>query len=74
MFIYTYLSSLMFAILAIAWILDRGLHSRHPIGRILSTTLIFLMVMAFVFWLPLYWGVPLSFDEWQHRMWLKSWR
>ncbi len=74
MFIYTYLSSLMFAILAIAWILDRGLHSRHPIGRILSTTLIFLMVMAFVFWLPLYLGLPLSFDEWQHRMWLKSWR
>jgi dolichyl-phosphate-mannose-protein mannosyltransferase len=74
MFIYTYMSSLMFAILAIAWILDRGLYSRYPIGRILSTALIFLMVMAFIFWLPLYLGLPLSPIAWQHRMWLGSWR
>jgi dolichyl-phosphate-mannose--protein O-mannosyl transferase len=74
MFIYTYMSALIFAILAIAWILDRGLHSRYPIGRILSTALIFLAVMAFVFWLPLYLGLPLSPIAWQHRMWLGSWR
>jgi dolichyl-phosphate-mannose-protein mannosyltransferase len=72
-FVYLYMSALIFGILAIAWLLDRGLHHPHPLPQVLSTSVIYLVVMAFVFWLPFYLGLPLSSDAWQQRIWFNSW-
>lgn len=71
-FIYYYMGALIFAILALAWLIDQYLHYRIW-QRGLGVTIIFLILCSFVFWIPIFLGLPLSPDEFQSRMWLKSW-
>jgi dolichyl-phosphate-mannose--protein O-mannosyl transferase len=63
----------VFAFLAIAWIVDRWLRSYQLWLRAMGVTIVFLILLAFVFWLPVYLGLPLSPEEFQSRMWLRSW-
>ena len=72
-FIYLYMGAAIFAFLSLAWLVERWLHSLRPRLRGMGITAIFLILVAFVFWLPLYWGLPLSTEGWQIRIWLKSW-
>lgn len=72
-FLYHYMSASVFAGLALAWIVDRWLHSYHRNLRLLGVTAIFLILIAFVFWMPLYLGLPLSPESYRWRMWLPSW-
>ncbi|MFW6358149.1 MAG: dolichyl-phosphate-mannose--protein mannosyltransferase [Chroococcales cyanobacterium] len=72
-FIYHYMGASVFAGLALAWMIDRWLHSSQYFQRQLGITLIAAIVIAFVFWLPLYLGFPLSPEGFQLRMWFKSW-
>jgi dolichyl-phosphate-mannose--protein O-mannosyl transferase len=39
----------------------------------MGVTIIFLVLGAFIFWMPIYLGLPLSQWEWKIRMWLASW-
>ncbi|MEB3884815.1 phospholipid carrier-dependent glycosyltransferase [Lyngbya sp. CCY1209] len=73
LFIYHYMGAVVFAIMAAAWWCDRWLHSRQPDRKIMGMTAIVLVVMAFLYWLPIYLGLPLSPEEWKLRMWLNSW-
>jgi dolichyl-phosphate-mannose--protein O-mannosyl transferase len=43
------------------------------IGASASVKTIFLILLAFIFWLPVFLGLPLSPQEFQSRMWLPSW-
>lgn len=72
-FIYHYMGASLFAVLAIAWFIDRWL--RHPDStlRQLALGLIGLMGLALLFWLPIYLGLPLSPFGFKLRMWLPSW-
>lgn len=72
-FLYHYMGSSVFSLLALAWWVDRWIHSpqRHLRGR--GVTIIFLILLAFVFWMPVYLGLPLSAWGWKVRMWLSSW-
>lgn len=72
-FLYHYLPASMYSLLAIAWLVDRWLHSFQPILRGIGITAIFLILLAFVFWLPIYLGLPLSLEGFQRRMWFSSW-
>lgn len=72
-FIYYYMGAAIFAFLALSWIVDLCLHSYQLWRRGLGVTIIFLILLAFVFWLPVFLGLPLSPQEFQSRMWLKSW-
>ncbi|NHC36184.1 dolichyl-phosphate-mannose--protein mannosyltransferase [Scytonema millei] len=72
-FLYHYMGASVFATLALAWIVDRWLRSYHRNLRLLGITAIFLILLAFVFWLPLYLGLPLSPESYRWRMWLPSW-
>nr|WP_290224509.1 phospholipid carrier-dependent glycosyltransferase [Trichocoleus desertorum] len=72
-FLYHYMGASVFSLLAIAWLIDRWLHSRQYWFRIAGVTAIFLTIMAFIFWLPFYLGLPLSPTEWQLRRWLPTW-
>jgi dolichyl-phosphate-mannose-protein mannosyltransferase len=72
-FIYHYMGASVFATLALAWIIDRWLYSPKPMLRGTGVTVIFLVLLAFVFWMPIYLGLPLDQQAYQIRMWLKSW-
>ena len=72
-FLYHYMGASVFAGLAIAWLVDQGLHSYRPQLRVLGITVIFLILLAFVFWMPIYLGLPLSPEDYKLRIWLRSW-
>ncbi|OCR00373.1 dolichyl-phosphate-mannose--protein O-mannosyl transferase [Oscillatoriales cyanobacterium USR001] len=72
-FLYHYMGSSVFAGLALAWWVDRWLHSPQSHLRGIGVSVIFLILLAFVFWMPIYLGLPLSPDNWKLRMWLVTW-
>jgi dolichyl-phosphate-mannose--protein O-mannosyl transferase len=72
-FLYHYMGASVFSGLALAWLVDRWLHSQQSQYRSASITVIFVVLLAFVFWLPIYLGLPLSLQGYQLRMWFKSW-
>lgn len=72
-FLYHYMGSSVFATLGLAWWIDRWLYSPQRRLRGMGVTVIFLVLLAFVFWMPVYLGLPLSPDGWKIRMWFSSW-
>lgn len=75
-FIYHYMTGVVFAFLAIAWLVDQSLRSYYKEFRVFGVTVIFLVLFALVFWLPIYLGLPLSEEAYEQRiMWMgiKTW-
>lgn len=72
-FVYLYMSASVFAFLGLAWLVDRWLQSYQTRLRIMGVTAIFLVLGSFVFWLPIYLGLPLTSPQYQLRIWLSSW-
>ncbi|MDY6937028.1 MAG: phospholipid carrier-dependent glycosyltransferase [Cyanobacteriota bacterium] len=72
-FLYLYMSALVFAILALAWIIDRWWNSDRPQSKIFTISTISIVFLALIFWLPIYLGLPLSPAQFQIRMLLPSW-
>ncbi len=75
-FIYHYMTGVIFAFLAIAWLVDQSLRSYYKEVRVFGVTVIFLILFAFIFWMPLYLGLPLSSEDYDRRiMWMgiKTW-
>lgn len=73
LFLYHYMAAAIFALLAISEVITRWLLSRYQARRLAGLVLIVGVAIAFLFWLPLYLGLPLSPDALQQRWWLKSW-
>ncbi len=72
-FIYHYMTAVVFAFLAIAWFVDQCLRSYYPQVRVVGVTITFIILAAFIFWMPVYLGLPLSLSGYKLRMWLHSW-
>lgn len=72
-FLYHYMGASVFATMAIAWLVDRWLSSRQSYLRQMGVAVIALVAIAFLFWLPIYLGLPLSPEGFKLRMWLPSW-
>ena len=72
-FIYHYMSSVIFIFMALAWLVDCCISSYYKETRALGVTLTFIVIAAFIFWLPLYLGLPLSPDDYRLRMLFDSW-
>lgn len=72
-FIYLYMPAAIFGFLTIAWLVERWLYSCDIEFRLLGVTVIFIIVLAFLFWLPVYLGLPLSSEGFRWRIWLGSW-
>lgn len=72
-FLYHYMGSSLFAGLGLAWIVDRWLSSNQPHWRTAGFTAICLILVAFIFWMPIYLGLPLSPEGYKLRMWFPSW-
>ncbi|AFY35006.1 dolichyl-phosphate-mannose--protein mannosyltransferase [Calothrix sp. PCC 7507] len=72
-FIYHYMCAVVFVFLAIAWFIDQCLRSYYQQLRVFGLTLTFLILAAFVYWMPIYLGLPLSTHAYKLRMLFDSW-
>jgi dolichyl-phosphate-mannose--protein O-mannosyl transferase len=63
----------VFASMGLAWLCDRWLHTPQPRSRIMAIATIIVIVLAFLFWLPIYLGLPLSPLEFHLRMLFPNW-
>lgn len=72
-FIYHYMPAAIFSFLALAWWVDQALRSSQIWLRALGLTAIFMILMALVYWLPIYLGLPLTPEAFQARMLFRSW-
>ena len=72
-FFYHALGMAMFAVLALAWLLTRWLLDHRWHHRLMAWIMIVFVMVGFVFWLPIWVGLPLSPEALQQRWWLKSW-
>ncbi len=72
LFIYHYMESLVFATMLLALLIDRWFDGNVRQRR---TALLILgaVLLGFIFWMPLYLGLPLSAQGLQIRRWLPSW-
>jgi dolichyl-phosphate-mannose-protein mannosyltransferase len=72
-FIYHYMTGVVFGFMAIAFVVDFCIRSYRLSLRAVGVTVTFLIIGAFIFWLPIYLGLPLSPTEYKWRMWFSSW-
>ncbi|HIK18157.1 MAG TPA: phospholipid carrier-dependent glycosyltransferase [Leptolyngbyaceae cyanobacterium M33_DOE_097] len=72
-FLYHYLPASVFAWMGFAWLCDRWLASRDSQVQWVTVSLIGVIALAFLFWLPIYLGLPLDPVSFQWRMWLPTW-
>ncbi|MBD2454210.1 phospholipid carrier-dependent glycosyltransferase [Nostoc sp. FACHB-87] len=72
-FIYHYMTAVVFAFLAIAWFVDQCLRSYYYPLQAIGVSLSVIILVAFVFWLPIYLGLPLKIELYRLRMWFNSW-
>ena len=63
----------LIAFLTLAWWVDLSLSKRHWLWQVLSWSAIALIIAGFIFWLPIYIGLPLSPEAFHRRMWFRSW-
>ncbi|MES1025686.1 phospholipid carrier-dependent glycosyltransferase [Gloeocapsa sp. BRSZ] len=73
LFIYHYMGASVFAGMAIAWLVTRWLQGYSLLLRGIAVTIIFLILAAFIFWMPIYLGLPLTPESYRLRMWLPTW-
>ncbi len=73
LFLYHYMGASVFASMALAWLVDRWLSHRNPQFRRMGIAIIAIVTLSFLFWLPVYLGLPLSSSGFTLRMWLRSW-
>ena len=69
MFLYHYLVALIFAILALAYIIDK----EKKRSKKIFIVLIICASILYIYFAPLNYGLPLSPEEYQNRTWFKSW-
>jgi dolichyl-phosphate-mannose--protein O-mannosyl transferase len=72
-FLYHYMASFLFAVLALALWVDRWLQSQYYWYRVTAIASVMLVLIAFIFWMPLFLGLPVSPTELQLLRWLPSW-
>ena len=70
-FLYHYMGASVFATLSLAYGLDRALSK--PNLRGFAIWGLFLIAIGFVWWIPVYLGLPLDAPGYQSRMWFRSW-
>ena len=73
-FIYLYMPAAIFSFMVLAWRLSGWLQTaENGSSRTVGIAMVCLVVLAFLFWLPLSLGSPLSPESLQLRWWLRSW-
>jgi dolichyl-phosphate-mannose--protein O-mannosyl transferase len=73
LFLYHYMEGLIFAVLLLALLLDRWFQSHKVWQRLIAISMVGLILAGFLFWMPIFLGLPLTPEEIQLRRWLTSW-
>ena len=68
-FLYHYMGALTFALLTLAWFINRGLEHRDRYWRWWGAIALTAIAVGFIFWLPIYLGLPISQRDWNIRIW-----
>ncbi len=68
-FFYHYMGASIFAELALAWIVSQWLNSPKKVLRGFGVSIVFWILLAFVFWMPIYLGLPLDSNGFSLRIW-----
>jgi dolichyl-phosphate-mannose-protein mannosyltransferase len=69
LYIYHYMGALLFATMGLAAIVDLLLHSKGRSWRGLGIAIIVGIMASFIFWLPIYLGLPITQSGLNLRMW-----
>ena len=72
LFLYHYMASLLFSIMALALGLERGLSHPRKWMRWLGVNLAFAILAGGIFYIPIWMGIPLSPNEFYQRMWFRG--
>ena len=72
-FLYHYMGSSVFATLALAWWGDRALSRENLTLTRMTWIAIGLCALGFMFWMPVFLGLPLDEMGYRSRMWFPSW-
>lgn len=73
LFLYHYMPAAIYSFMALAWLMDRTWQSDRWWQKGLVVLGIGMIVAGFLYWLPIYLGLPLTPDQFYQRMWLRSW-
>lgn len=74
MFLYHYFPALIFSIVIMSLFFFDGVEVLKRYRKMLLIALVSLFVIGFVFFSPLTYGLPLSSEQYDLRVWLKGWR
>jgi dolichyl-phosphate-mannose-protein mannosyltransferase len=72
-FIYLYMGTSVYSFLAIAYWTDQWTSARSLRWRCLGWLVMGTIAIAFLYWLPIYLGLPLTTSGFSKRMWFNSW-
>lgn len=72
LFFYHALPSFVFLTLGIAWWLER-LIIKYSYGKYFAAAYFIALLVLFIFFLPIWLGIPISSAQFYHRIWLKGW-
>ena len=72
-FLYQYQPASVFAFLALAWYLAELMKSETLRYKIISWGILMIIVISFIYWLPIQLGITLERDAFYGRMWFPSW-
>jgi dolichyl-phosphate-mannose--protein O-mannosyl transferase len=72
-FIYHYMPAVVFTFLAIAWFVDQYLRSYYWQFRFVGLMITVMIVAAFIFWMPIYLGLPIPAYAYKWWFWFESW-
>ncbi|MBD2576125.1 phospholipid carrier-dependent glycosyltransferase [Oscillatoria sp. FACHB-1406] len=72
-FIYHYMAASVFCTLALAWFIELLLHSRRYIFRQIALASLAIAILGFIYWLPIFIGLPLSPTGYKIRMFFRNW-
>jgi dolichyl-phosphate-mannose-protein mannosyltransferase len=70
-FLYHYMGASVYAGLALAWFVDRWFRSRDY--QVIGLSVMLIVAGAFIFWMPIYLGLPLTKTQYQMRIWFEGW-
>ena len=71
MFLYHYEAALIISIMSVGFLLDS---LQPPYKKALIAIIIALTLIAFIYWAPLTYGLPISQDRLSQLIWIPSWR
>jgi dolichyl-phosphate-mannose-protein mannosyltransferase len=72
-FMYHYITAVVFKFISLAWCVDKCLESKKRWLRKLGFAIILIVIISFLYWLPVVLGLPMHGNDYVARMWFKIW-